>query len=123
MKNSILSSVVILVLLFGCSQPDLPDICAKNFIESLIDGEMSKAQKLCTKRLKQLMSAGGWSLNKDFKEFLRTGRMIEFTLTAIDSPDSSITTYRVLMKSKYGRKHKRIVDLKIEDGKWRVDNF
>jgi nitrogen fixation protein FixH len=114
--------LMVLGLLSGCGQPDNPDTHAQQFMQLLKDGKHLAAQEYLSKDMNQMATFLGGITDRSLNPYYRTGRIVDFALTPIEKTDNAVR-YRVVVTCTDGKKYQDILDLKMEDGKWRVSRF
>jgi major membrane immunogen (membrane-anchored lipoprotein) len=114
--------LMVLGLLSGCGRPDNPDTHARQFMQLLKDGKHLAVQEYLSKDMKQMATLLGGVTDQSLNPYYRTGRIVDFSLTPTEKTDSAVR-YRVVVTSTDGKKYQDILDLKMEDGKWRVSRF
>jgi len=114
--------LALMAVLCGCGRPGDPDAHARQFMQLLKDGKHLAVQEYLSKDMKQMATFLGGVTDQSLNPYYRTGRIADFTLTPTEKTESAVR-YKVVVTCTDGKKYQDVLDLKIEDEKWRVSRF
>ncbi len=117
-----LAVLVITALLCGCSRSGNPDAYARQFMQLLKDGKHLAVQEYLSKDMSQTAALLGGVTDESLNPYYQSGQIVDFTLTVTEKTDKAVR-YTVSVTCTDGKKYQDLLDLKLEDGKWRVSRF
>lgn len=109
------------VLVSGCGAGNA-DTHAKKFMELLKDGKHLAVQEYLSTEMKQMVVLLGGVTDQSLNQYYRKGRMVSYSLTATERAEKAVR-YKVVVTCIDGKKYEDILDIRIENGKWRVAKF
>jgi len=120
--QKVFTFLVITVLLCGCGRSGNPDAYAQQFMQLLKDGKHLAVQEYLSKDMKQMATFLGGVTDQSLNPYYQAGCIVDFSLTLTEKTENAVR-YKVVVTCTDGKKYQDILDLQIEDGKWRVSSF
>lgn len=120
MRVRTLAIVLLTVIVCGCAGN--PDTHAERFMELLKDGKHLAAQEYLSEDMSQMATLLGGVTDESLNSYYQTGRMVEYSLTRTQQTKQAVR-YKVVVICTDKKKYTDILDLKQENGKWRVSRF
>jgi len=114
--------IVIAVSLCGCGRAGNPDAQAHKFMTYLKDGKHLAVQECLSKEMRQMATLMGGVTDQSLNPYYRSGRIADFSLEARERTEGAVR-YAVSVTGSDGKKYADVLDMRLEDGKWRVSRF